>query len=953
MILRLSGLEPLNITPEFGFAVVGERTNITGSPRFSKLILAGDFDGALAVARQQVQGGANLLDVNMDEGMIDSEAAMVRFLNLIGSEPEIARIPIVIDSSKWSVIEAGLKCVQGKAVVNSISLKNGEEDFLRQGRLIRRYGAATIVMAFDEQGQADSFQRKIDICSRAYDLLTKQANFPASDIIFDPNILTVATGLEEHRNYAVDFMEATRWIKKNLPGARVSGGVSNISFSFRGNNTVREAMHAAFLFHAIRAGLDMGIVNAGQLAVYEEIEPELRERVEDVLLNRRDDATERLVDFAERVKVKGKTPIKDEAWRAESVEERLKHALVKGIIDYIDIDTEEARQKCRRPLEVIEGPLMAGMSVVGDLFGSGKMFLPQVVKSARVMKKAVAYLMPFLEAEKKAAGGQHRNAGKVLMATVKGDVHDIGKNIVGVVLGCNNYEIIDLGVMVPCEKILQTARDQKVDIIGLSGLITPSLDEMVHVAREMDRQGFELPLLIGGATTSKAHTAVKIAPGYSQPVVHVLDASRAVPVVVSLISADRKSSFVQQIRAEYDRVRAQHAGQQQKLVSLEQARQRAPQLAFDDLPQPEFIGVRMLSSDVKGSAGAPPAPVGASPAEPSQHAAATNSALRTPHSALSLSDLILFIDWSPFFHTWELRGRYPTILNHAKHGEEARKLFADAQKLLEEIADKKLLQPRGVYGLFPANRLGDDVELYADASRTRFLTTFHFLRQQIEKPDGQPNYCLADFVAPRVHQPSTLNHQPADHLGAFAVTTGFGLKELVEKFKADHDDYNAIMAEALADRLAEAFAEYLHKRVREEWGYGNGENLGTEDLIGEKYRGIRPAAGYPACPDHTEKWILWELLGAEKNAGIQLTESCAMWPGSSVSGLYFAHPESKYFAVGKLGRDQMLDFHLRKGMTLQEVEKWLGPYLNYDPSKAPATSAAACACGLPHREEQT
>ena len=964
--LRLSGLDAVTIrgnsirgfssnpataetSPSINFINIGERTNVAGSPKFAQLIKAGDFEAAVSVARQQVENGAQAIDVCMDEGMIDGVAAMTRFLNLIASEPDIARVPLMVDSSKWEVIEAGVKCLQGKGIVNSISLKEGEEKFLQQAGLVRRYGAAVVVMAFDERGQADTFERRIEVCRRAYNLLTQKVGFPPQDIIFDPNVLTVGTGLEEHANYAVDFIRATAWIKQHLPLAKVSGGISNISFSFRGNNVVREAMHSAFLYHAIRAGLDLGIVNAGLSEVYEEVPKDLLELVEDVLLNRRPDATERLIRFAESVRKKDKAEVLEDQWRKGTVEERLSHALVKGIVDYIDQDVEEARRKYGKPLAVIEGPLMAGMSVVGDLFGAGKMFLPQVVKSARVMKKAVAWLLPFLEAEKKAAGGEHRNAGKVLMATVKGDVHDIGKNIVGVVLGCNNYEVIDLGVMVPCEKILQTARQQQVDIIGLSGLITPSLDEMAHVAKEMEREGFKVPLLIGGATTSKAHTAVKIAPGYSQPVVHVLDASRAVPVVGSLISADRKSSFVQQIRAEYDRVRAQHAGQQQKLVSLEQARQRAPQLAFDDLPQPEFIGVRVLSSDVKGSAGAPPAPVGASPAEPSQHAAATNSALRTPHSALSLSDLILFIDWSPFFHTWELRGRYPTILNHAKHGEEARKLFADAQKLLEEIADKKLLQPRGVYGLFPANRMGDDVELYADASRTRFLTTFHFLRQQIEKPDGQPNYCLADFVAPRVHQPSTLNHQPADHLGAFAVTTGFGLKELVEKFKADHDDYNAIMAEALADRLAEAFAEYLHKCVREEWGYGTNEQLSHQDLIDEKYRGIRPAAGYPACPDHTEKRALWQLLDVEKNAGIQLTENFAMWPGSSVSGLYFAHPESKYFAVGKLGRDQMLDYHIRKGMTLQEIEKWLGPYLNYDPAKvSPSDGTVRCACGISH-----
>ncbi|PYI81238.1 MAG: methionine synthase, partial [Verrucomicrobia bacterium] len=693
-------------------------------------------------------------------------------------------------------------------------------------------------------------------------------------------------------------------------------------FSFRGNNAVREAMHSAFLYHAIKAGLDMGIVNAGMLEVYEEIPKDLLALVEDVLLNRRPDATERLIKFAESVKRKDRPEAVEDEWRKGTVEERLSHALVKGIVDFIDPDIEEARQKYGRPLAVIEGPLMAGMNVVGDLFGSGKMFLPQVVKSARVMKKAVAYLLPFMEAEKKAAGGTHKNAGKILMATVKGDVHDIGKNIVGVVLGCNNYEIIDLGVMAPCDKILQIAREQNVDIIGLSGLITPSLDEMAHVAKEMEREGFKVPLLIGGATTSKAHTAVKIAPGYSQPVVHVLDASRAVPVVGSLISADQKPGFAQTIREEYDRIRARHTGQEQKLISIQAARARAPKLDYDDLLEPEFTGVRALTSD-------------------------SPSNLTPRSSPITLSELVSFIDWSPFFHTWELRGRYPAILDHDKHGKEARQLFADAQNLLNTMVSDKLLTARAVYGLFPANRVGDDVELYTDKTRTKVLATFHFLRQQIQKPDGQPNYCLADFIAPKKNHESPITHP--DHLGAFAVTSGHGLKELVEKFKADHDDYNAIMAEALTDRLAEAFAEFLHKRVREQWGYGQTENLSTEDLIEEKYRGIRPAAGYPACPDHTEKRILWQLLDVEKNADMQLTETYAMWPASSVSGLYFAHPEAKYFGVGKLGRDQVLDYHLRKGMTLQEVEKWLGPYLNYDPAKAaPAKANVACACGVPH-----
>ncbi|MFZ1074243.1 MAG: methionine synthase [Verrucomicrobiia bacterium] len=913
--LRLSGLDALAVRPNSNFLNIGERTNVAGSPKFAQLIKAGDYEAALAVARQQVENGAQVIDVCMDEGMIDGVAAMTRFLNLIASEPDICKVPVMVDSSKWEVIEAGLKCLQGKGIVNSISLKEGEGKFLHQAKLVRRYGAAVVVMAFDERGQADSFERKIAVCKRAYDLLAGQVGFPPQDIIFDPNVLTVGTGMEEHANYAVDFIRATHWIKEHLPHAKVSGGISNVSFSFRGNNTVREAMHSAFLYHAIKAGLDMGIVNAGQLAVYDEVPEDLLGLVEDVLLNRHPDATERLIKFAESVKQRGKAEIVEDEWRKGTVEERLTHALVKGIVDFIEADIEEARQKYARPLQVIEGPLMAGMNVVGDLFGSGKMFLPQVVKSARVMKKAVAYLLPFMEAEKKAAGGTHKNAGKVLMATVKGDVHDIGKNIVGVVLACNNYEVIDLGVMVPCEKILQTAREQRVDIIGLSGLITPSLDEMTHVAHEMEREGFKLPLLIGGATTSKAHTAVKIAPGYGQPVVHVLDASRAVPVISNLISAENKPAFAQQIREEYEHIRSQHGGRTAKLISIEEARANAPKLGFDDLPKPEFAGIRALSSDV--------------------------TTLNTQHSArITLSELVPLIDWSPFFHTWELRGRYPAILNHEKHGEEARKLFANAQKLLEEIVGRKLIQPRGIYGLFPANRAGDDVELYTDESRTKVLTKFHFLRQQIAKDDGTPNWCLADFVAPRegwhVADPNIRDGgTPSlpDHIGAFAVTTGHGLDELVKKFKADHDDYNAIMAEALADRLAEAFAEFLHKRVREEWGYGKTERLTTEELIEEKYRGIRPAAGYPACPDHTEKGTLWKLLDVEKNAGIKLTESFAMWPGSSVSGLYFAHPESKYFAVGKLGRDQLLDYHVRKGITLKEAEKWLGPYLNYDPVK--------------------
>jgi 5-methyltetrahydrofolate--homocysteine methyltransferase len=883
-ILQLSGLEPLNITPEFGFVVIGERTNITGSPKFSKLILGGDFDGALAVARQQVQGGANILDVNMDEGMIDSEAAMTRFLNLIASEPEIARIPIMIDSSKWSVIEAGLKCVQGKAVVNSISLKNGEEEFLRHAHLVRRFGAAVIVMAFDEQGQADNFQRKIDICARVYKLLTERADFPASDIIFDPNILTVATGLEEHRNYAVDFIEATGWIKKNLSGVSVSGGVSNISFSFRGNNTVREAMHAAFLFQAIRAGLDMAIVNAGQLAVYEEIEPELRERVEDVLLNRREDATERLVDFAERVKAKGKTPVKDEAWRDQPVEERLKHALVKGIVDYIDIDTEEARKKAGRPLDVIEGPLMAGMSVVGDLFGAGKMFLPQVVKSARVMKKAVAYLMPFMEAEKSAGA---KPQGRIVMATVKGDVHDIGKNIVGVVLQCNNYDVVDLGVMVPAAKILETAREKKADAIGLSGLITPSLDEMVHVAQEMEREKFKLPLLIGGATTSRAHTAVKIAPHYHESTVHVLDASRAVGVVNSLLNEKQKAAFDTKTRAEYEALRKAHSAKtrEKKLLPLEEARKNRTPIDWEHyIPsKPEFTGVRDVSP--------------------------------------SIVVLREYIDWSPFFHVWELRGRYPAIFDDPAIGKQARELFDDAQAIMDAIVSKKSLIARGVFGLWPATANGDDIDLFVDpaaAERGKKLTTFHFLRQQMQKPAGQFNHCLADYVAPN----------SSDYLGGFAVTI-HGADELSEKFKAGNDDYSAIMVKALADRLAEAFAEYLHKQARLAWGFGRDENLSNADLIREKYRGIRPAPGYPACPDHIDKLTLFDLLDAERKIDIKLTESFAMHPAASVSGFYFSHPEAKYFAVGPIGRDQVADYAKRRDESIEAVEKQLGPNLGY------------------------
>ena len=932
-----------------GFVVVGERTNITGSPRFSKLILAGDFEAALAVARQQVNGGANILDVNMDEGMIDSEASMTKFLHLIGSEPEISRIPMMIDSSKWSVIEAGLKCVQGKAVVNSISLKNGEEEFLRQAALVRRYGAAVIVMAFDETGQADSFQRRIDVCARAYKLLTERAGISPNDIIFDPNILTVATGLEEHRNYAVDFIEAVRWIKANLPGARTSGGLSNISFSFRGNNAVREAMHAAFLYHAIQAGLDMAIVNAGQLAVYEEIEPELKTRVEDVLLNRRDDATERLVDFAESVKASEKTPIEKEAWRHAPVEERLSHALVKGIVDFIEADTEEARQKSKRPLDVIEGPLMAGMSVVGDLFGAGKMFLPQVVKSARVMKKAVAYLLPFMEAEKDANA---KPQARIVMATVKGDVHDIGKNIVGVVLQCNNYEVIDLGVMVPAAKILETARERKADVIGLSGLITPSLDEMVHVAQEMEREGFSLPLLIGGATTSRAHTAVKIAQHYRASTVHVLDASRAVGVVSTLLSDELKGAFDEKTRADYARLREEHASKsrEKKLVTLDQARANRTPVDWTDYtpPKPEFLGTRVYATDL-GSAGCQPAVAGSLPATSegvgaqtgaSRQAAETGrlAACAPQKRAISLDDLIPYIDWSPFFHTWELRGRYPAIFDDPVVGQQARELFDDAQELLERIRSEKLLTARGVYAFWPAKAIGDDVEIWTDESRTERLATFYFLRQQMKKPTDQFNHCLADYIAPgsgtgfQPVEDKDMGKMPMprpDYLGGFAVTAGIGADELAAKFAAEHDDYNAILTKALADRLAEAFAEFLHREARIAWGFGRNEKFSQEELLREKYRGIRPAAGYPASPDHTEKSTLFRLLNAEKTTGIALTESFAMHPGASVSGLYFSHPDSKYFGVGKIGDDQVRDYAARKNVSVEFVEKWLSPNLDY------------------------
>jgi 5-methyltetrahydrofolate--homocysteine methyltransferase len=892
--LRLSGSQPF--TQQAGvYIMIGERTNVAGSPKFARLVKEGKYEEAVSVARQQVENGANVLDICMDEGMIDGVVAMTRFLQLLASEPEVAKVPFMVDSSKWEVIEAGLKCMQGKGIVNSISLKEGEEKFRQNAAKVLKYGAAVVVMAFDEQGQAATYAEKVRICERAYRILVDEVGFPPEDIIFDPNILTVATGMEEHNNYAVDYINATRWIKANLPHAKVSGGVSNISFSFRGNNKVREAMHSAFLYHAIAAGMDMGIVNAGMLEVYEEIEPELKVMVEDVLLNRRPDATERLVEYGESLKHVGAvvTEKKAEEWRHGTVEERLSHALVKGIDTYIEIDAEEARVKLGRPLLVIEGPLMAGMSVVGDLFGSGKMFLPQVVKSARVMKKAVAHLTPFMEAEKAqlAASGQVVKAqGKIVLATVKGDVHDIGKNIVGVVLACNNYEVIDMGVMVPCEKILERAKAEKADLIGLSGLITPSLDEMVHVAREMERRGFKLPLLIGGATTSRAHTAIKIAPHYSEPVVHILDASRAVPVTTSLLSEDGKPAFVAEHRASYEALRKSHSSPRQKVVSLETARKRRTPIEWraEDIPKPSFTGVRVLDN-------------------------------------FPLATLRDFIDWTPFFHTWGLKGVFPRIFENEEHGAQARQLFAEGKALLEKIVSENLITARGVYGLFPANAAGDDIELYTDGKREKVLQRFHFLRQQANREGSEPCRSLADFIAPK-------ETGLPDHIGGFAVTSGIGLKELCDRFRSENDDYNAIMAEALADRLAEAFAECLHKRVRCEWGYGCGESLSNEDLIQEKYRGIRPAAGYPSCPDHTEKGPLWQLLDVLANTGMLITESFAMWPGSSVSGLYFAHPQSRYFDLGKIDRDQVADYHERKKMSVAEVERWLGPNLNYDPA---------------------
>jgi 5-methyltetrahydrofolate--homocysteine methyltransferase len=886
---RLSGLEPLNITPERSFINIGERTNVTGSRRFARLILNDDYQEAVKVAWEQVDNGAQLIDVNMDEGMLDAEEAMVKFLNLIGTEPDIARVPVVIDSSRWSVIEAGLRCVQGKPVVNSISLKEGQESFIHQAKLARRYGAAVIVMAFDEKGQADTVERKIAICQRAYEILTGRVGLPPEDIIFDPNIFAVATGIEEHNEYGRAYIEATRQIKGSLPYAQVSGGVSNISFSFRGNNTVREAIHSAFLYHAIRAGMDMGIVNAGQLAVYEELEPELLQRVEDVLFNRRPDSTERLVDYAGTVRGERVRQEKELLWRDTPVEKRLGYALVHGIGDYIVEDTEEARGQSEKTIDVIEGPLMEGMNIVGDLFAEGKMFLPQVVKSARVMKQAVAYLVPFLEAETTVSGSGTK--GKILLATVKGDVHDIGKKIVGVILGCNNYEIVDLGVMVPVNKLLEEAASQKVDVIGLSGLITPSLEEMRYVAAEMEREGLDLPLLIGGATTSKVHTAVKIEPNYSGPVVYVTDASRAVGVVANLLREGSKETFASEVRTEYEKIREGHAGRRarKRLIPLAEAQQRSLKTDWDVYrpPVPTFTGTRIFEK-------------------------------------YDLTEIYHTIDWSPFFKGWELSGRFPESLEDATVGEAATALYRDAQELLERLIGEELIEARGVLGIFEANSIGDDIALYTDGMMKEQLAVIHTIRQQMEKPPGRPNLALADFVSPK-------ESGVPDFLGAFAVTTGIGLDKVVRRFEEEHDDYQAIMAKALADRLAEAFAEHLHARVRREfWGYSPNEELDNKALINEKYRGIRPAPGYPACPDHTEKGTLFELLDVQANTSITLTETYAMLPAASVSGFYFSHTGSRYFGVGRIGRDQVEDYAARKNMDLATAERWLAPVLGYD-----------------------
>ena len=888
---RLSGLEPLNISQESLFVNVGERTNVTGSARFKRLILEEDYETALDVAREQVENGAQIIDINMDEGMLDGEKAMVTFLNLIASEPDISRVPVMIDSSKWHIIEAGLKCIQGKGVVNSISMKEGEDNFIEQAKLIRKYGAAAIVMAFDETGQADTRDRKVEICTRAYKILTEQVGFPAEDIIFDPNIFAVATGIEEHNNYGLDFIEATETIKKTLPHAMVSGGVSNVSFSFRGNNPVREAIHAVFLYHAIKVGMDMGIVNAGQLAVYDDLPEELREYVEDVVLNRREDSTERLLDIADKYRGDGSTGKKEDnlEWRELDVSKRIEHALIKGIDAFVEEDTEAARLNYERPIQVIEGPLMDGMNVVGDLFGEGKMFLPQVVKSARVMKKAVAYLIPYIEAEK---DGKAQSNGKILMATVKGDVHDIGKNIVGVVLQCNNFEVVDMGVMVPASQILEKAREEKVDIIGLSGLITPSLDEMVHMAKELQRLKMDLPVMIGGATTSKAHTAVKIEQNYDGPTVWVKDASRAVGVAQSLISSDLKANFIKELSEDYEQVRINHAGRRKQTnwAKIEDARANKAKIDWDksDIGTPLFTGVKVFDD-------------------------------------YSLEEIKQYIDWTPFFFAWELKGRYPKILTDKEKGEEATKLFNDAKTMLDKIISEKWLQAKAVVGVFAANSINDDdVEVYSDETRSEVLTTLNFLRQQTRQPPGRPNYCLSDFIAPKA---TTLK----DHIGAFAVTTGIGIDEHVKRFEDDHDDYQAIMLKVLADRLAEAFAELMHKRMRKEfWAYAEDENLDNEALIAEEYKGIRPAPGYPACPDHTEKAKLWQLIEADKNAGISITESFAMLPAASVSGWYFSNPESKYYAVAKINRDQVEDYARRKKMTLPETERWLSPNLGYD-----------------------
>ena len=879
------------------FVMVGERTNVTGSAKFRKLIEANDYPAALEVARQQVENGANMLDVNMDEGMLDSEAAMVTFLNLLAAEPDISRVPIMINSSKWSVIEAGLKCVQGKSVVNSISLKEGEGPFLEHAKKVRRYGAAVVVMAFDEQGQAETATRKLEICKRAYQLLTEKVGFPPEDIIFDPNIFAVATGIEEHSNYGLAYIEATRRIKEELPYVHVSGGVSNLSFAFRGNERVREAMHSVFLYHAIQAGMDMGIVNAGQLALYDDIDPELRELVEDVILNRREDATDRLLEAAEKYRGEGAQKREvDLAWREKPVEDRLVHALVHGIATYIDADTEEARQQAKRPLHVIEGPLMAGMSVVGDLFGSGKMFLPQVVKSARVMKQAVAYLMPFMEKEKEDLGlAQGEPAGRIVMATVKGDVHDIGKNIVGVVLQCNNYEVIDLGVMVPAQKILDTAKERKADIIGLSGLITPSLDEMCHVAAEMEREGFDLPLLIGGATTSRVHTAVKISPNYHRSqAIYVTDASRAVGVVSGLMSPEERPKAIARVREEYARMAESHARGRAEKARTSIADARANRLKLDwktyQPPKPTFLGTRSFRG-------------------------------------YDLAELAGYVDWTPFFQAWELKGAFPRILQDDKYGEAARNLFDDAQAMLKQLIAEKWLKANAVVGFWPANSVGDDIELYTDESRSKVLATLHTLRQQMARDGDKSNLALADFIAPK-------DSGVADYIGGFAVTAGIGEEDVARRFERANDDYSKIMVKALADRLAEAFAEALHAKVRRElWAYAPDETLTNEQLIAEDYAGIRPAPGYPAQPDHTEKRTLFKLLDAEKATGLKLTESCAMWPAAAVSGLYFSHPESRYFGIGKIGRDQVQDYAARKGWTIDEAERWLGPILNYDPKR--------------------